>query len=76
MDQAGIDLLKKLISQLEGAPFPKTVSPELYQIWYDHSRNAVSDALGYLVRMGELDPDTDSAEFSFPDESESELGGE
>lgn len=63
MESDGIDLLKKLISQLEGAPFPNTVSPELYEIWYDHSRDAVSDALGYLNRIGAIDPASNGAEF-------------
>lgn len=63
MDQEGIDLLKKLISQLEGAPFPNTISAELYDIWYDHTRDAVSDALGYLNRIGAIDPKTNVADF-------------
>ena len=68
MNQEGIDLLKKLISQLEGAPFPNTVSAELYEIWYDHSRDAVGDALGYLNRIGAIDPRTDSVEFTLDEE--------
>jgi hypothetical protein len=68
MNEEGIELLKKLISQLEGAPFPHTVSAELYEIWYDHTRDAVSDALGYLNRIGAIDPDTNVAEFRVEEE--------
>lgn len=50
-----VDLLKKLISLLEGAPYPASIDNDLYTIWYEHSREAVGDALGFLNEQGELE---------------------
>ena len=34
--------LRKLVSDIQGAPYPGTVDDELYYIWYEHvQRNAM-----------------------------------
>lgn len=48
MDDKGLDLLKQLVSAIEGAPYPHAVRNELYTIWHDHALNIATDALGYV----------------------------
>ncbi|AFG37542.1 hypothetical protein [Spirochaeta africana] len=48
MDDKGIDLLKQLISTIEGAPYPHTQKSELYSIWHEHALNIATDALSYV----------------------------
>jgi len=50
MRDEGFAILKALASELQGAPFPKTVTKELYAIWYEHVQKAAQDALEYLDR--------------------------
>ncbi len=48
MDEKGYVILKQLISDVEGAPFPSNINNELYTIWYEHVQAAASEALEYL----------------------------
>ncbi len=48
MQEESFALLKALASELQGAPFPKTVTRELYTIWYEHVQKTAQDALEYL----------------------------
>jgi len=48
MDEKGFNILKQLISDVEGAPFPNAINHELYTIWYEHVQRAANDALEYL----------------------------
>lgn len=48
-----ITMIKKLISSLEGAPFPTSLNDELYQIWYEHSRQVANEALELIVKQGD-----------------------
>lgn len=49
MRDEGFTVLKALASELQGAPFPKTVTKELYAIWYEHAQRIAQDALEYLA---------------------------
>ena len=49
MRDEGFAVLKALASELQGAPFPKTVTQELYAIWYEHAQSIAQDALEYLA---------------------------
>ena len=48
MDDRGMSLLRQLISDVEGAPFPSTVHEELYAIWYEHAQSVAQETLKYL----------------------------
>lgn len=48
MNAKEIELFKNLISTIEGAPYPVDWENELYQIWFEHSKETVNDALAYL----------------------------
>ncbi|HAW86103.1 MAG: hypothetical protein A2087_10330 [Spirochaetes bacterium GWD1_61_31] len=63
MDEKGYALLKKLISDVEGAPYPNVINHELYTIWYEHVQIAAHDALEFL-NTWDPDHDTDD-EFEF-----------
>jgi len=54
MDDRGLALLRQLMSDVEGAPFPGAAAPELYAIWYEHAQKSAQEALEYL---GEVDPE-------------------
>ncbi len=54
MEEKGLALLRQLISDLEGAPFPNAINNELYTIWYEHVQEAAGNALEYLNSQ---DPD-------------------
>jgi len=53
MDDRGLSLLRQLMSDVEGAPYPAAVQEELYAIWYDHAQGLAQEALEYL---NNLDP--------------------
>lgn len=48
MDDRGIALLRQLMSEVEGAPFPAELDTELYAIWYEHAQSGAQSALEYL----------------------------
>lgn len=48
MDKRGFAILRKLISDVEGAPFPNAVNNELYTMWYEHAKIIAQDALEFL----------------------------
>lgn len=51
MDEQGLALLRRLMSDVEGAPFPGSPDPELYAIWYEHAQKCAQDALEYLATV-------------------------
>jgi hypothetical protein len=53
MDEGCVALLRRLMSEIEGAPFPGSPEPELYAIWYEHAQRSAQEALEFLA---ELDP--------------------
>ncbi len=48
MDRTGNRLLRQLVADIEGAPYPQTIGSELYTIWYEHVRRDTQAALEYL----------------------------
>ncbi|HTX73488.1 MAG TPA: hypothetical protein VMC79_11730 [Rectinemataceae bacterium] len=48
MDERGLALLRQLISEVEGAPYPGVVDLELYTIWFEHVQSVAQEALEYL----------------------------
>jgi hypothetical protein len=53
MDDKGLALVRQLMSDVEGAPFPASLDGELYAIWYEHAQKSAQEALEYL---NEIDP--------------------
>jgi hypothetical protein len=64
MDDRGLSILRRLMSELEGAPWPVGPGGELYAIWYEHAQSVAQEALEYLntVEPGH------GREGGFPDE--------
>jgi len=54
MEQKSFALLRRLISDIEGAPYPNTIDSELYTIWYEHVQHVAQEALEFL---DQYDPD-------------------
>ncbi|HON87900.1 MAG TPA: hypothetical protein P5519_03995 [Spirochaetia bacterium] len=55
MDDKGKELLRHLISELEGAPYPHLLDNELYSIWYNHVQETAHEALEYLNSFQETE---------------------
>ncbi len=53
MEKAGYKLIRKLIADVEGAPYPHVIDNELYTIWYEHVQIIAQEALGYLNEKDE-----------------------
>jgi hypothetical protein len=41
-------MLRKLVSDVQGAPYPNTVNSELYYIWYEHIQSAALECFEFL----------------------------
>jgi hypothetical protein len=54
MDERGYELMRAMIAEIEGAPFPNSIDSELYLIWYEHVQRAAQEALEYLAERGQL----------------------
>ena len=58
IEEKGFAIMRKLIADIEGAPYPNTVESELYTIWYEHVQCIAQEALEYLNERGlAMDPD-------------------
>ena len=53
------DLMRQLVSDIQGAPYPSDVSSELYKIWYEHIQRDAINALGFIDENFPLDHTTD-----------------
>lgn len=42
------EMLQKLVSDVQGAPYPGEVDPELYMIWYEHIQKTAIESLEFL----------------------------
>lgn len=51
LEEKDLSILKKLISDVEGAPYPSVINNELYTIWYEHVQISASAALEFLDTM-------------------------
>jgi hypothetical protein len=48
MEKKELELLRKLISAIEGAPYPdEGINGELYAIWYEHTQQIAQEALEF-----------------------------
>jgi hypothetical protein len=63
MDDQGLALLRQLMSDVEGAPYPLVVDRELYGIWYEHAQSVAQEALKYL---NTVDPNHGKEENALP----------
>lgn len=48
MDQEGFQIMKQLVSDVQGAPYPNVVDSELYKIWYEHAQVVAIDCLEFI----------------------------
>ncbi len=48
MDKEGFKIMRRLISDIDGAPYPNTINNELYTIWYEHVQLIAQEALEFL----------------------------
>jgi hypothetical protein len=48
MDERGFAILRRLMSEVEGAPSPGVIRDELFSIWYEHAQTVAQEALEYL----------------------------
>lgn len=42
------ELMRQLVADIQGAPYPSDVSGELYSIWYEHIQRDAMTALEYI----------------------------
>jgi len=48
-DKKQIELLRRLASDLQGAPYPgESFDMELYKIWYEHIQQTAQESLEFL----------------------------
>ncbi|MBP5251974.1 MAG: hypothetical protein J6Z17_06130 [Treponema sp.] len=50
-----IELIRQLVSDVQGAPYPGEFEPELYQIWYEHVQRNAQNCFEYLNDNFEVD---------------------
>ena len=49
MNQQYIKMLRQLVSDIQGAPYPsENFEPELYKIWYEHVQRDAINAFEFL----------------------------
>jgi hypothetical protein len=60
MEENGLLILRKLISDIEGAPYPNEINSERYTIWYLHVQEIAQEALKYLVDYVGYEPEPDA----------------
>lgn len=59
MDSEGYTILKQLVSDVQGAPYPNVIENELYRIWYEHAQVVAIQCLEYIDRNFPKDKDGD-----------------
>ena len=42
------EMLRKLVSSVQGAPYPGALENELYQIWYEHIQRTAVECFEFL----------------------------
>jgi hypothetical protein len=57
MDHEGYEIMKQLVSDVQGAPFPNNIESELYRIWYEHAQQVASNCLEYIAKNFPKDKD-------------------
>ncbi len=41
-------MLRRLVSDIQGAPYPGTINEELYRIWYEHVQKTAVECFEFL----------------------------
>jgi hypothetical protein len=59
MDKEGYGILKQLVSDVQGAPYPNVIENELYRIWYEHAQVVAIQCLEYIDRNFPKDKDSE-----------------
>ncbi|HKL84971.1 MAG TPA: hypothetical protein VJ861_01400 [Treponemataceae bacterium] len=59
MDQEGFQIMKQLVSDVQGAPYPNVVDSELYKIWYEHAQVVAIDCLEFIDKNFPKEKDSD-----------------
>lgn len=57
IDHEGYEILKQLVSDVQGAPYPNVVDNELYRIWYEHAQQIAIQCLEYIDKNFPKDKD-------------------
>lgn len=58
IDHEGYEILKQLVSDVQGAPYPNVVDNELYKIWYEHAQQIAIQCLEYIDKNFPKDKET------------------
>lgn len=48
LDREGFEIMKQLVSDVQGAPYPNVVDSELYKIWYEHAQVVAIKCLEFI----------------------------
>lgn len=59
MDHEGYVILKQLVSDVQGAPYPNVIDNELYKIWYEHAQQVAIECLEYIDKNFPKDKDSE-----------------
>ncbi|MBQ4331900.1 MAG: hypothetical protein IJC31_08695 [Spirochaetaceae bacterium] len=43
-----VGMMRKLVSDVQGAPYPSTIENELYTIWFEHIQRSAMDCFEFL----------------------------
>lgn len=58
IDKEGYEIMKQLVSDVQGAPFPDVIENELYRIWFEHAQQVAMQCLEYMDRNFPEDRET------------------
>jgi hypothetical protein len=59
IDKEGYEIMKQLVSDVQGAPYPNVIDNELYRIWYEHAQIVAIQCLEYINRVLPKDKDSE-----------------
>jgi hypothetical protein len=59
IDEEGYKILKQLVSDVQGAPYPNVIENELYKIWYEHAQVVAIQCLEYIDKNFPTDRDSE-----------------
>lgn len=58
LNKEGYKIMKQLVSDVQGAPYPNIIDNELYKIWYEHAQVIAIQCLEYIDRTYPHEKDT------------------
>jgi hypothetical protein len=58
IDHEGYEIMKQLVSDVQGAPYPNVIENELYRIWYEHAQLVAIQCLEYIDKNFPKDPES------------------